>query len=147
VSIVEPRPHWRTMESVYSESPIHRALGLELRVEGDGEVVIAYDGCPDATNRRGNPAGGALAEMIDSAVVQATRTLLEDGDAATTLELKVNYVRSAPQGERLTTRGTIEHIGRSTAVGHGRITDEQGRVVALGLVTVSLRRKASGTHR
>jgi acyl-CoA thioesterase len=146
VSVAESRSHWRAMEAVYGESPIHRALGLELRVEGDGEVVIAYDGSLEATNRRGNPAGGALAEMIDSAVVQAARTLLEDGDAATTLELKVNYVRSAPEGERLTTRGTIDHIGRSTAVGHGRVMDEQGRLVALGLVTVSLRRKASGAH-
>lgn len=147
MSVTESNAHWREMEAVYHESPIHRALGLVLRVEGDGEVVIAYDGSPEATNRRGNPAGGALAEMIDSAVVQAARTLLNAGDMGTTLELKVNYIRSAAPGERLTTRGTVDHIGRSTAVGHGRVTDEEGRLVALGLVTVSLRRKASGTEK
>ncbi|WP_249019449.1 PaaI family thioesterase [Conexibacter sp. S30A1] len=140
MSATERPDHWRTMESVYAESAIHQALGLRLAVNGPGDVSVLYDGASAATNRNGNPAGGALAEMVDSAVVQAARTLLEATDRTVTIELKVNFVRGVPSGEPLTTRGMIDHLGRTTAVGTGRVEDQAGHLVAVGLVTVNIRR-------
>lgn len=142
MSTIERRDHWRSMETVYVESAIHQTLGLRLTVNGPGDVSVAYDGTLAATNRGGNPAGGALAEMVDSAVVQAARTLLEESDRAVTLELKVNFLRGASGGEPLVTHGLIDHMGRSTAVGVGRVEDQTGNLVALGLVTVSIKRQA-----
>jgi uncharacterized protein (TIGR00369 family) len=141
MSEAEARPAlWHEMETNYSRSPIHRGLGLSLRVVGEGEVVVDYDGSEGASNRRGNAAGGAMAEMIDSAVMQACRTMLAPKDFNTTLELKINFTRAAPPGGRLTTTGRIEHIGRTTAVGTGRIVDAEGRLVALGIVTIAIKR-------
>lgn len=131
---------WREMERVYGESPVHRALGLSLEVPGEREALVHYDGAEAATNRRGHPAGGAIAEMVDSAVVQAAKTDLSAEDAVTTLELKINYLRSAPAGAPLTTRGLIKHLGRTTAVGVGEVRDASDALVAIGLVTVSIRR-------
>lgn len=131
---------WRQMEEVYPTSPIHRVLGLTLRVLGEGEVVVAYDGSGDAANRAGNAAGGAVAEMIDSAVVQACRTTLRPGDQAVTLELKVNYLRPGQPGVTLRTHGRIEHIGRSTVVGYARTERPDGKLVAIGVVTVNVKR-------
>jgi len=131
---------YRAQEASYADSPVHRALGLSVEVAGRGEVRIQYDGALAATNRRGHPAGGALAEMIDSAVVQAAKTLLHPDDRVTTLELKINFVRAAPAGSPLTTTGSLRHVGRSTAVGLGEIRDSAGVLLAVGLVTVSIRR-------
>jgi uncharacterized protein (TIGR00369 family) len=134
---------WRQMEGSYLESNIHRVLGLSLQVVGKGEVIVAYDGRADAGNRRGIAAGGALTEMIDSAVVQASRTLLEPEDGLATLELKVNFIRPGEPGKALSTRARIEHSGRTTAVGVGRVEDGAGRLVAIGVVTVSVTRVAA----
>lgn len=141
--MTDSRPQlWLDMEERYPISPIHAILGLSLEVLEAGKAAIHYDGAPEAANTRGNPSGGLLAQMIDSAVMQSVISRLEIGDLTTTLELKVNYVRSAPPGENLTAHGELEFIGRTTAVGIGRVKDASGEVVAVGTVTASIRRKA-----
>lgn len=131
---------WKELVDKYHLSEIHNSLGLTLEIPGAGEAVVHYDGSRGATNRRGNPAGGALAEMIDSAVVMAARTLVKEQDFTTTLEMKVNFVRSAEPGSSVKTHGRIDYIGRNTAVGTAQAFDDQERLVALGIVTVALRR-------
>lgn len=138
------RSWWDEMQAGYGELPIHTALGLSLEVLEAGAVRVRYDGTPAAGNRRGIAAGGALAEMINSAVVQACRTKLGREVGTVTLELKVNFIRAAPAGSALVTTGKIEHLGRTTAVGHGRTEDDSGRLIALGMVTVALLRAKAG---
>jgi uncharacterized protein (TIGR00369 family) len=138
----DSREAWRVLERGYSISAIHRTLGLSLRVIEPGGVIVTYNGANAACNRLGTIAGGAISEMIDSAVVQASRSLLGAEDVAATLELKVNFVRPARAGESLTTRGRVEYLGSSTAVGTGRVERDDGTLVAMGTVTVSIRRAA-----
>lgn len=133
----------RALEERYIQSPIHSALGLRLEVDDDGTVAVHYDGSEAGRNRRGNTAGGTTATMIDSAVVQATMAQLGEDDVASTIELKVNYVLAGREGEALIARGRLIHVGRSTAVGLGEVTDAQGREIAVGLVTVNIRRAGS----
>ncbi|ODT86981.1 PaaI family thioesterase [Phenylobacterium sp. SCN 70-31] len=134
------RAHYDAIEGFYDTSPIHRTLGLKLKVPGDGEAVIVFDGNAGATNRRGDAAGGAIAQMIDSAVVQAARTRLAHTDSTVTIELKVNYLRAAPARLNLSARGRLDHFGRTTAVGSARVEDEAGKLYALGIVTVSIKK-------
>lgn len=128
------------MEQHYLLSPIHNTLGLTLNVPGEGEAVVRYDGRKDAMNRKGDAAGGTVAEMIDSAVVQACRTMLQPNDSTVTIELKVNYIRAAPANLKLSARAKLDHFGRSTAVGTGRVEDESGKLYAIGIVTVSIKK-------
>jgi len=134
------RQHYDEMEGYYDTSPIHRTLGLKLKVPGDGEAVIVFDGSPGSTNRRGDAAGGAIAQMIDSAVVQAARTKLGHTDSTVTIELKVNYIRAAPAKLNLRALGKLDHFGRTTAVGSARVEDEAGKLYAMGIVTVSIKK-------
>ena len=136
----ELAPRWHEMEERYTQSSIHSILGLTLKVLAPGEVEIHYDGRKEAANRRGNPSGGLLAQMVDSAVMQSVGTLLDESDSITTLELKINYLRAAEPGATLVARGNIEHCGRTIAVGTARVEDTQQRVVAVAVVTVSIRR-------
>lgn len=136
---------WDEMEKRYSQSNIHSVLGLTLRVLNEGEVDISYDGRKEASNRRGNPAGGTIAQMVDSAVMQSVGTMVAESDSLTTLELKVNYLRAAEPGATLLARGRVEHCGKSTAVGTARVEDSLHRAVAVAIVTVSIRRGSVGT--
>jgi uncharacterized protein (TIGR00369 family) len=135
---------WREMEDIYGASPIHRILGLTLRVPGAGQAIVEYDGRSDAGNRLGIAAGGALAEMIDSASFQACRTLLEPDDHIITLEAKINFLRPGEAGIRLEAVGVAEHVGRTTAVGTARILTPEKKVVAMGTVTLSIKRGSAG---
>ncbi len=116
-AIAMSRQHYDEMEGYYDTSPIHRTLGLKLKVPGDGAAV-----------------------MIDSAVVQAARTRLAHTDSTVTIELKVNYIRAAPARLNLSARGQLDHFGRTTAVGSARVEDEAGKLYALGIVTVSIKK-------
>lgn len=140
---IERPARWIGLEDRYPRSPIHASLGLTLHVPARGEAHIRHDGAPGAANTRGNPSGALLAAMVDSAVMQAVLTELDDEDFATTLELKINYLRSSPAGGLLLGRGTLEHVGRTTAVGVARIESADGTVIAMGTVTAAIRRHAA----
>jgi uncharacterized protein (TIGR00369 family) len=137
----DPRQaHWHDLERAYVDSPFHRLLGISLQVAEEGKSTVRFGGCPDAANRSGTLAGGSIGALIDSAVVQATRTMLGPDDEVATLEMKVNFTRASPAGEPLIARGHVEHLGRTTSVGMARVENARGTLIAVGLVTVSVRR-------
>lgn len=140
------RAYWDELESQYHRSEIHNTLGLTLEVPEAGSTCVHYDGSSGATNRRGNPAGGALAEMADSAVVMAARTLMTHEGFTTTLEMKINYISSAEPGTAVVAEGRIDHMGKTTAVGTVRLFDSSRRLVALGTVTVAVRHAPASSN-
>jgi len=61
---------------------------------------------------------------------------LDEGETFTTLELKVNFVRPVRlDGVQLRCEGTTVHMGGRIATTEGRVTDDQGRLVAHGTST------------
>ncbi|MGN2636013.1 PaaI family thioesterase [Nocardia takedensis] len=114
-------------------------LGMEVDELEHGRVVFAVRTRPDFANPLGTTHGGICATLLDSVMGCAVHTTLEPGVGYTTLELKINYIRSAPtDGRRLTATGTTIHVGRTTATAEGRVVDEQGRLVAHGTTTCVL---------
>jgi uncharacterized protein (TIGR00369 family) len=138
--LAELAQRWRQMESAYGDSAIHRTFGLTLTVVGDGEVVVHAKVTDAAANRQGIVAGGVLAQLVDSAAVQAARTRLGSQDRAVTAELNVNFLRPARTGGPLTARGSLVDMRRSLAVGRADVRDDHDTLVAVGLVTVRLLR-------
>jgi uncharacterized protein (TIGR00369 family) len=136
----EREGHWRQLESSYGGSPIHQTFGLTLTVAGDGEVVIRAEATEAAANKMGTVAGGVLAQMVDSAAVQAARTRLDSQDRAVTVELNVNFLRPALAGGPLHARGWLLDLSRTLAVSRAEVRDAQDVVVAVGLATVRLLR-------
>ncbi|WP_433659034.1 PaaI family thioesterase [Nocardia sp. CA-128927] len=111
-------------------------LGMEVDLLEQGKVVFGLRTRPDFANPLGSTHGGICATLLDSVMGCAVHSTLEAGVGYTTLELKVNYIRSAPtNGQRLTATGTTIHVGRTTATAEGRVVDEQGRLVAHGTTT------------
>ncbi|PXX68728.1 uncharacterized protein (TIGR00369 family) [Nocardia tenerifensis] len=111
-------------------------LGMEVDLLEHGKAVFALRTRPDFANPLGTTHGGICATLLDSVMGCAVHTTLEAGVGYTTLELKINYIRSAPtDGQRLTATGTTIHVGRTTATAEGRVVDEQGRLVAHATTT------------
>jgi uncharacterized protein (TIGR00369 family) len=131
---------WQRMEAEYSKSPIHTAFGLGLHVLGEGSVEVTYQGAEAGLNTHRIVAGGTLAAMLDSAVVQACRSTLGPEARLATLEMKVNFVRALRPDRPVKATGIVDYLGRSTAVGSARVVDDAGTVYALGLATVAVRR-------
>lgn len=63
-------------------------------------------------------------------------TTLPAGVGYTTLELKINYIRSvAVDAGELTAVGTVIHAGRKTATAEGKVFSDDGKLVAHGTTT------------
>jgi uncharacterized protein (TIGR00369 family) len=115
---------------------IGRLLGMRFDEVEHGRVVVSLQTRPDFANPMGSVHGGIAATMLDSVMGCAVHTTLAPGVGYTTLELKVNYIRTARTDDRtLTAEGTVIHAGRRTATAEGKVLDEQGKLVAHGTTT------------
>ncbi|WP_328996430.1 PaaI family thioesterase [Kribbella sp. NBC_01245] len=129
------------MRWVQTERPadipsIGRLLGMRFDEVEHGRVVISLDTRPDFANPLGTVHGGIAATLLDSALGCAVHTTLAAGVGYTTLELKVNYIRTAQtNGQTLTATGTVIHAGRRTATAEGKVLDEQGKLIAHATTT------------
>lgn len=129
------------MRWVQTESPaelpsIRRLLGMRFEEVEHGRIVISLDTRPDFANPLGTVHGGIAATLLDSVMGCAVHTTLPAGVGYTTLELKVNYIRSArTDGQTLTATGTVIHAGRRTATAEGQVLDERGKLIAHATTT------------
>lgn len=113
------------------------SLGIRLDAAGDGFTRYYLDPNPATINAMFTVHGGVIATLMDTAMGSAVFTKLGDNIAYTTLELKVNFIRSvAIDGKRLTCEATAVHVGRRTATAEGRITDADGKLIAHGSTTI-----------
>ncbi|MFF0543595.1 PaaI family thioesterase [Nocardia thailandica] len=113
------------------------SLGIRLDHAEEGRTLYHLDPNPATINAMFTVHGGVLATLLDTAMGSAVFTRLGDGIAYTTLELKVNFIRSVTlDGSRLTCEATAVHVGRRTATAEGRIHDAAGKLVAHGSTTI-----------
>lgn len=127
---------WVQTERPVDVPSIGRLLGMHFDEVEHGRVVMSLETKPDFANPLGNTHGGVAATLLDSVMGCAVHTTLGAGVGYTTLELKVNYIRTVPvDGRRLTAEGTVVHAGRRVATAEGRVLDERGKLVAHGSTT------------
>ena len=127
---------WVQTERPADVPSIGRLLGMHVDEVEHGRVVMSLETQPDFANPLGNTHGGIAATLLDSVMGCAVHTTLDAGVGYTTLELKVNYIRTVPvDGRRLSAEGTVVHVGRRVATAEGRVLDERGKLVAHGSTT------------
>ena len=102
------------------QPPICEVLGFHLIEVENGRA--AFEGVPDFRhyNPIGTVHGGFAATLLDSALGVAIFSTLAKGDAWTTLELKVNFVRADDQGHRAGARGRPHPASRAHGGDLGR---------------------------
>ena len=79
--------------------------------------------------------GGALMAFADTLGACATVMRLPKGAATTTIESKTNFLAAAATGATISGECTVLHAGRRTVVCQTRITDPNGRLLALVIQT------------
>jgi len=118
------------------QPPICEVLGFHLVDVENGRAV--FEGVPEFRhyNPIGTVHGGFAATLLDSALGVAIFSTLAKGDAWTTLELKVNFVRALSKDSGpVRAEGRILHRGRTVATSEGDIKDRAGKLYAHATTT------------
>lgn len=114
--------------------PFNTLLGIRIReIHEDGLTIE----CPiraEHWNGMGVVHGGVTATLADAAVGISLMQRSGGERPATTVELKVNFLRPAGTGT-LSARAHLLRTGSTLAVGRVDITGEDGKLIATGLVT------------
>jgi acyl-CoA thioesterase len=116
------------------EIPFNAHVGLKLvRLHKDG-VTIECAMRPELLNGSGVLHGGVTATLADVAVGMALARHLGRPRSATTVEMKINYLRPVVHG-KITARSHLVKVGSRLCCGRVEIFDAAKRPVAAALIT------------
>ncbi len=116
--------------------PIGQTLGFRPVHAENGSVT--FEGTPEfkVMNPIGSVHGGWYGTILDSCMACAVHTTLAVGEIYTTLEFKINILRSIPVGTTVRAVGTVQHRGRTTGISSGEIRGvEDDKLYATGSTT------------
>lgn len=120
----------------YPAPPISKTLGFHLTEVEIGRAV--FEGVPD--ERLLNPIatvhGGYVATLLDSAMACAVHSTIKAGQAYTTVEIKIAFIRPLTEETGpVRATGKLINAGRRLGVAEGTLTDAEGRILAHGSTT------------
>jgi uncharacterized protein (TIGR00369 family) len=124
------------------EAPFAELLDMRAGQSADG---VGSASMPVHDNHRqsaGVVQGGLIVTLADYALHRAVSSLLGPGQQAVTVELKVNFIAPARDGN-LTATARVISEGRRIMVGDVEVTDQRSTVIARGLGTYLVRQGRS----
>jgi uncharacterized protein (TIGR00369 family) len=111
--------------------PFSDLMGIEVidraKERVRGRMAVREDLCTAG----GICHGGAYMAFADAIGAIGAVLNLPDGARTTTLESKTNFLRGAPAGSVIEAEATPLHIGRRSSVWTTRITDGEGKLLAV----------------
>jgi uncharacterized protein (TIGR00369 family) len=111
-------------------------LGYDVTEAARGRVIVTAKPNGAQLNPAGTVHGGLAATMLDSCMGLAIRSTLDRGVGSTTLEFKISLLRPiTPQTGLIKAEGIVLSCGRRIGTAEGKITDQQGRLLAHGTTT------------
>jgi uncharacterized protein (TIGR00369 family) len=117
-------------------NPLARTLCYDVVEAEDGRVVVTACTSAEQLNPSGTVHGGVAAVLLDTCMGLAIRTRVERGKSSTTLEFKISFMRPITAEEGLLrAEGTVLTCGRRVGTAEGRLTDQEGRLLAHGTTT------------
>jgi 1,4-dihydroxy-2-naphthoyl-CoA hydrolase len=111
--------------------PFSNLMGVEIlereKTRVVGKMLVREDLCTSA----GILHGGAFMAFADALGAVGGALNLAEGTHTTTLESKTNFLRGAAVGSTVTGEATPLHIGRRSSVWTTRITNDEGKLLAI----------------
>jgi uncharacterized protein (TIGR00369 family) len=128
-----------------NDVPIARLIGFEVKDIADGRATVVLVAGPQHANPMGTLHGGILCDIADAAMGIAFASTLAPEESFTTVELKINFLRTVWQAQ-LKAEGTVVRRGGTIGYVECAITDEKNRLVAKAASTCMVLRgqKAAG---
>jgi uncharacterized protein (TIGR00369 family) len=115
---------------------IAETLGYDATEVVSGRVVVTCTPNGTQLNPAGTVHGGLAATLLDSCMGLAIQSTLEKGVRSTTLEFKISLVRPITvETGLIRAEGVVLSSGRRIGTAEGRITDQEGRLLAHGTTT------------
>ena len=115
--------------------PFSDLMGVEIVERGKDRVVGRLRVREDLCTAGGILHGGAFMAFADALGAIGGFLNLPPGARTTTLESKTNFLGSAKVGTTVTGEAAPLHIGRRSSVWQTRITNEDGKLLALVVQT------------
>jgi 1,4-dihydroxy-2-naphthoyl-CoA hydrolase len=117
--------------AVSSGTPFSTLMGVEIVERGKDRVVGRMLVRDDLCTAGGILHGGAYMAFADTLGAVGAVMNLAEGQGTTTLESKTNFFRGAPVGSTVTGTATPLHVGRRSSVWQTRVTNDDGKLMAL----------------
>jgi uncharacterized protein (TIGR00369 family) len=123
-------------------APIQSALGFELVEVSDGFSKFQLVPGEHLYGSLNSVHGGVVATLLDSAMGAAVMTTLDSAANYSTATLTVHLTRAIThRTTKVIAEGWVVHRGSRIVTAEGRLTDEQGRLLAHGSATCVLTEK------
>ncbi|MDD5448126.1 MAG: PaaI family thioesterase [Actinomycetota bacterium] len=130
----EEERYKKILEDRRENSPFYSHMTLEVTGLGQGWATFRMPIGEHLLNSGGIVHGGAVCSIADAAAGVALATLLDkDLEKPVTVELKLNFIAPAKEGE-LTAKGTVVHKGKIIATTEVEVYNKE-RLVAKGIST------------
>lgn len=123
--------------------PIGVLMGFEPESLREGSVRLAVEPAEYHYSNTGAAHGGLAATLLDSVMYLAVHSTLAQGVFASTLEIKVNFVRPMTvETGRVVAEGRLLHRGSAVATAEGAIRDSASKLIAHATTTCLIRSSA-----
>jgi uncharacterized protein (TIGR00369 family) len=110
-------------------APIGKLLGLMITSSSTGRATVEFEASGRYANPMGTLHGGVLCDLADAAMGVAYRSTLAEGETFTTIELKINFLRSVWKA-KLRAQARVVRAGKIVGLVECDILDERQRLVA-----------------
>lgn len=114
-------------------------LGIDL-LEVSADRVVARLPVEGNTQPYGLLHGGATAALVETVGSLGAAAAAGDGRFVVGIEISVNHIRAVREGH-VTATGTPLQTGRTIALWDVRVEDDDGRLVAVGRLTLAVRER------
>src|SRR6266853_1547514 len=109
--------------------PIGRLLGFVLESIEPGKAVFGMEADARHHNPMGTLHGGVYCDLADAAMGYAYAATLGEGETFTTIELKINFLRSVRKAT-LTAEARVVQAGSTLGYVECEVKDQTGKLVA-----------------
>jgi uncharacterized protein (TIGR00369 family) len=126
----------RLLDGAQPAPPFAAATDIWIVEAELGRVIFAATPSKRFYNPLGTVHGGWISTLLDSAMGCAVHSILAPGQAYTTVDMTVSFVRPVfEKTGKLRCEGKIIHAGGRIATAEGRVWDQAGTLIAHGSET------------
>lgn len=137
------RPQLEWMEAMkrgeIPAPPTAHLMGFDIDTVEEGHVAFTMRAEEWMANPMGVVHGGMTSTILDTVITLAVQSKLPPEKFCTTVDLHVQFVRSAaPDSRVIKAHGYAVHVGRSIGTARGEAHDEDGLLIATATGTFAI---------